>query len=112
MTNTKQAVRIRERRPHGGKAKASRWKNSLGIRREKSVYRYKRNSHSNKTNSNSEVSTRSIYGLLFKAAYSEQCFIVTIPSRQDIVSLLSLNITSNLNYYKRQYVNKSYHAIS
>lgn len=32
MTDTKQAERMRERRPHGGKAKASRWKNSLGIR--------------------------------------------------------------------------------
>lgn len=83
-----------------------------GNKKRKSVYRYKRNSHSNKTNSNSEVSTRSIYGLLFKVAYSEQCFIATIPSRQDIVSLLSLNLTSNLNHYKRQYANKSYHAIS
>lgn len=34
VTDTKQAERMRGRRPHGGKAKASRWKNSLGIRRD------------------------------------------------------------------------------
>lgn len=34
MTDTKQAERMRERRPHGGRAKASRWKNLLGIRRD------------------------------------------------------------------------------
>lgn len=34
MTDTKPAERMRERRPRGRRAKASRWKDSLGTRRD------------------------------------------------------------------------------
>lgn len=34
MTDTKQAERMKGRRPYGGKDKASRWKNSVGITRD------------------------------------------------------------------------------